>query len=162
MLRKFGIAAFTWTFGHLYPSADLKHYLDESYTLDTFNKWACNPDYILEVAVTWVGDAGGVDDEKQESIVGYVLAGPNELSHADVTPHCLEIKRLYIAPEMFGTGVADRLLGHALEWVSRKKALLPEGEQYVIYFWAYIQITLGLKSFILDTDLKSWENMNIL
>ena len=60
------------------------------------------------------------------TIVGYILAGPNTLplqncgySHSD-TSIAQEIKRLYIHPSGFGTGLSDSLLKQCIDWLRTK------------------------------------------
>ncbi|HEX4198142.1 MAG TPA: GNAT family N-acetyltransferase [Caulobacteraceae bacterium] len=96
---------FAETFGHLYPPEDLAVYLAEAHDAGLYARWARDPRFGL-----WVAERDG-------SAVGYALAGPCHLPHAEVTPACGELWRLYLRPDAQGCGLGGRLLTLALDWL---------------------------------------------
>ena len=60
----------------------------------------------------WIAEADG-------RAVGYAEAGPCLIRHADVTPDCGELQRLYVRREAQGGGLGVRLLETALGWLER-------------------------------------------
>ena len=103
----FGRQAFCDTFAHLYSKADLDHYLNESYTPAVFAAYVRNSLMALFVAEDKVGDA----------ILGYSLAGPVVVPHAEAWPADGELRKLYVAQAAKGTGIAQALLALCVEWV---------------------------------------------
>jgi ribosomal protein S18 acetylase RimI-like enzyme len=102
----FGRARFIDTFGHLYSEGDLATYLAESYTVDVFTAWLADP-----LMRMWLAhDATG-------ALLGYALAGPPTVPHADVAPGDGELRKLYLCEAAKGSGVARALLGPAVAWV---------------------------------------------
>jgi len=53
------------------------------------------------------------------AVVGHALAGPCDLPHAEVTPRCGELKRLYILKAFQGGGTGSRLLAETLAWLEK-------------------------------------------
>src|SRR5580692_9151237 len=81
-LSAIGAETFVETFGHLYPPDDLAAFLKEAYDLDRTRADLADP-----AKASWLIEADGV-------AIGYALAGPCGLPHADVTPQCGELKRI--------------------------------------------------------------------
>jgi ribosomal protein S18 acetylase RimI-like enzyme len=106
-LSAFGWRTFTDTFledlGCTYPDEDLKAFFDDAYTPETFADWIASPDYGV-----WVGERGG-------ELVGYAVTGPCSFPHPDATEQAGELKRLYVAREGQGRGLAPALLKAALD-----------------------------------------------
>jgi ribosomal protein S18 acetylase RimI-like enzyme len=117
-LAELGRDTFVATFGHLYPPDDLRVFLEETYTPQAF------AEALVDAAsALWVAEADGRP-------VGYAQVGPCKLPHADVTPGCGEIKRLYLRRELQNAGIGGALLAHALEW------LQAPGRQLWIGVWS--------------------------
>jgi ribosomal protein S18 acetylase RimI-like enzyme len=101
-------AAFTETFGHLYPPTDLAAFLHASYSTpviraelaDTSNRW-------------WIAETDG-------RAVGYAQAGACTLPHDEVGPADGELKRIYLLADAQGTGVGRTLLDLALDWTEER------------------------------------------
>ena len=55
------------------------------------------------------------------AIIGYVLCGPCELPHVDVTDSCVELRRLYIDSKYFSGGLAKSLMSIGLKWLQEKR-----------------------------------------
>lgn len=116
-LIEFGKQEFARTFGHLYSTEDLESYLQEGYCVEDYIKWISDDEYRIYVAFS----------EEHETIVGYVLGGkcslPLENCGYDVNyaNTCLEIKRMYVHPSAFGTGLSDQLMLQVLEWLQHNK-----------------------------------------
>ena len=82
-LAAIGAETFTETFGHLYPPRDLERFLAEAYDLERTRRDLADP-----AKASWLVEVDG-------ETVGYGTAGPCGLPHAEVTPACGEIKRIY-------------------------------------------------------------------
>ena len=111
-LNEFGKIEFTRTFGHTYTEENLNNYLNESYTTEKYLSWINNPSFRIWLARRTSGN----------EVVGYILCGPCGLplencqgSHD--ASQSGEVKRMYIHPSAFGTGLAAELLTNALEWL---------------------------------------------
>jgi ribosomal protein S18 acetylase RimI-like enzyme len=52
--------------------------------------------------------------------VGYATVGACALPHAQVTPACGELKRIYVRRRWQGSGLAARLLDVTLGWLQRE------------------------------------------
>lgn len=98
-------ATFAETFGHLYPPEDLAAFLEDVYAPAKMRAELSDP-----AKAAWLVEA---DDE----VVGHAFAGPCDLPHAEVTPRCGELKRLYLLKTHQRGGVGSRLLGEALGWL---------------------------------------------
>jgi len=96
---------FNESFGHLYPPEDLAAFL-ATYTPELFNGIISDPAEQL-----WVAREG-------ERAIGYVHAGRCKLPHADVTPTCGELKRLYVRRDTQKSGLGSALLQEALTWLT--------------------------------------------
>ena len=106
-LAALGARTFTESFGQLYSDADLQAFLDESHTPAAYARVLADPAYAVWLAV-----------EDGEAI-GYALAGPSGLPHADVAPGDGELKRLYLLASAQGGGIGARLFEQALAWLER-------------------------------------------
>ena len=104
-LAALGARTFTDTFGHMYPPADLKAFLDSDHTPDAFAKVLADPRQAI-----WLAEQDG-------GAIGYAQAGPCALPHPEVTPGCGELKRLYVLKSVQGGGMGGRLLAASLEWL---------------------------------------------
>lgn len=102
-----GRLTFAEAFGHLYPPSDLAAFSDAKYQPEIFRVFIEDPAQAVFKAVR-----GG-------AVVGYAHAGPCNLPHADVTPSCGELKRLYVRRSAQGLGVGNLLLDAALGWLER-------------------------------------------
>lgn len=100
-----GRETFTETFGHLYPAKDLDSFLQSAHRADAYKGWIASEAYGV-----WIAEQDG-------QVVGYALAGPCDLPHADVTPSCGELKRLYMLQRAQKSGTGTRLLTTCLDWL---------------------------------------------
>lgn len=107
VLAELGAETFSATFAHLYPSEDLAAFLAEAHAPARYAAWASDPAYAL-----WIAEQDGTP-------VGYALAGPCHLPHPEVTPDCGELWRIYVRPELQGSGLGGRMLAEALAWLER-------------------------------------------
>ncbi len=105
VLSELGARTFTETFGHLYPAEDLADFLAEAYDLERTRADLADPE-----KASWLVEVGGQP-------VGYALAGPCALPHAEVTPTCGELKRFYLLKGFQGGGIGLRLFGHVMAWL---------------------------------------------
>ena len=105
-LAEVGEATFVETFGHMYSPKDLADFLAAEQSPDRYRAWALDDRYAL-----WLAEADG-------RAVGFALAGPCTLPHAEVTPACGELKRIYLRREAQGSGIGGRMLAAALDWLT--------------------------------------------
>jgi ribosomal protein S18 acetylase RimI-like enzyme len=106
-LAAIGQATFVETFGQLYPPRDLAVFLAEAHGVARARSDLANP-----AKAAWLVEAGG-------EVVGYALACPCKLPHAEVTPACGELDRIYVLAAHRGGGVGSRLLGEVLAWLEK-------------------------------------------
>lgn len=107
ILSTLSARTFTETFGHLYDSDDLQAFLADSYGGARTEADLADPR-----KAAWLVEVDG-------DAVGYALAGPCDLPHADVTPDCGELKRLYFLQGHQGGGLGARLFGEVIDWLQR-------------------------------------------
>src|SRR4051812_30592614 len=110
-LAAIGRATFIETFGHLYPADDLAAFLAEAHDLDAIRADLADPAKAL-----WLVEA---PEDQGGDVIGYALAGPCTLPHADVTPECGELKRIYVTKAWQGSGLAARLIDEVMAWLER-------------------------------------------
>jgi diamine N-acetyltransferase len=106
-LSTLGARTFVESFGHLYSAEDLQAFIDESHAPVAYARYLADPAYAL-----WLAEADG-------TAIGYALAGPGSLPHADAKPGDGELKRLYLLASAQGSGVGARLFDEALAWLER-------------------------------------------
>ena len=104
-LAAIGAETFTETFGHLYPPRDLERFLAEAYDLERTRRDLADP-----AKASWLVEVDG-------ETVGYGTAGPCGLPHAEVTPACGEIKRIYFRRAWQGAGAGGRLFAQMVDWL---------------------------------------------
>lgn len=104
-LSAIGRETFTLTFGHLYPAEDLAFFLDDSHSAQAYARLLADPGYGL-----WLLEDAG-------RAVGFAVAGPCGLPHADVRTDDGELKRLYLLPEVQNGGWGGRLFVRAMDWL---------------------------------------------
>lgn len=97
---------FDETFGHLYAPGDLRDYLDATYAPE---RYAAQLDELGCAA--WL-----LEDEGRA--IGYVMAGPCKLPHADVQPGDMELMRLYMRRDFQNGGHGARLYDQAMQWIA--------------------------------------------
>lgn len=133
-LRHFGMDEFSRTFGHLYDKENLDSYLSEAYSYEQFKAWIDSSAYRIYVAVEM--DDRQENDEKEQdcirnfrnrTILGYSLCGTTTLPFDDVDVNYRpnpgeesnygEVKRIYIHPRAFGSGVGKSLMDFSMEWL---------------------------------------------
>ena len=96
---------FVEAFGHLYPEQDLRHFIEESYSVERQRVILSTPGYAV-----WLLEHDGI-------AVGHAAAGPCGLPNADVMPGDGELKRLYVLAAWQGTGWGGKLFQAALDWL---------------------------------------------
>lgn len=104
-----GAATFAETFGHLYPPTDLARFLAEAHGVDRARADLADPAQAI-----WLAEAGG-------AAVGYALAGPCSLPHAEARPGDGELKRLYLSGAAQNGGLGGRLFDAALAWLTARR-----------------------------------------
>ncbi|MDO9432098.1 MAG: GNAT family N-acetyltransferase [Phenylobacterium sp.] len=106
-VAEIGARTFSETFAHLYPPEDLAGFLAEAYSLEQTRADLADP-----AKAVWLVEADGV-------VVGYALAGPCGLPHAEVTPACGELKRFYLLKSSQNGGTGRRLFDEIMAWLER-------------------------------------------
>jgi ribosomal protein S18 acetylase RimI-like enzyme len=108
VLSELGARTFSETFAHLYPPEDLSCFLADAYSLERTLDYLTSPEH-----ATWILEGpGGLP-------VGFALAGPCSLPHAEVTADGGELKRIYILAAHRGGGRGTALLTLALDWLEQ-------------------------------------------
>jgi GNAT superfamily N-acetyltransferase len=107
VLSELGTSTFVDSFGHLYSADDLAAFLAEHHSPAACARTLADPGYAV-----WLLEEDGV-------ALGYALAGPCGLPHADARPGDGELKRLYLAREAQNGGDGGRLFEAALAWLER-------------------------------------------
>jgi GNAT superfamily N-acetyltransferase len=106
-LSVIGKATFSETFAHLYPPEDLEAFLADAYGLERTRADLANP-----AKAAWLVERDG-------QVIGHALAGPCKLPHAEVTPACGELDRLYLLKAHQGGGLGSRLLAEVFAWLEK-------------------------------------------
>ncbi len=106
---------FTETFGHLYPPADLAHYLDTAYAPAQLAEELANPQAYWQLVLDDVGEA-----------VAYLECLPAHLPHPDVQPTHGEIERIYVRADQQGKGLGKLLLNVALDHLGERYPGAPQ------------------------------------
>jgi GNAT superfamily N-acetyltransferase len=106
-LAALGARTFVESFGKLYNARDLQAFLDDSHAPGVYARLLADPGYAF-----WLAEEDG-------QAVGYALAGPARLPHADVAPGDGELKRLYLLATHQGGGRGAALFEQALAWLER-------------------------------------------
>lgn len=105
VLAALGVQTFAETFQHLYSPEDFSAYVAEAYAPARIADDLADPSKAM-----WIVEIDGLT-------VGYALAGPCSLPHADVTPACGELKRIYFTREAQGTGLGKTLFWTVMAWL---------------------------------------------
>lgn len=105
VLSELGARTFIETFGHLYPEEDLCGFLDAAHSPAYYLRAIDDPDNAL-----WIAEVDG-------AAIGYAMAGPCKLPHADVAEGDGELKRLYVVQSARNGGIGARLFAEALRWL---------------------------------------------
>jgi ribosomal protein S18 acetylase RimI-like enzyme len=109
-LAEIGRETFSETFGHLYPPAHLKSYLDEAFTPDVMAADLRDPE--VEVRVAFAG----------RRMIAYCKLGPVKLPTAAEPKPALELHRIYVSSARQGVGVGRILLSWAMDRARQRGA----------------------------------------
>ncbi|PTD17651.1 GNAT family N-acetyltransferase [Sphingomonas fennica] len=96
-------------FGIPYPPADRDAYVAEKLAPAIFAARIADADHGV-----WVAEQGGV-------AIGFAVAGPCGLPHADVAAGDMELKQLYLLRSAQGLGLGGRMLETALGWMEARQ-----------------------------------------
>ena len=105
VLSALGARTFSETFRHLYDPEDLNAFMADVYSVEKTGRDLADPRRAL-----WLVEEGG-------EAIGYALAGPCDLPHAEVTPACGELKRIYVVQGRQGGGLGRRLFAEVMDWL---------------------------------------------
>jgi diamine N-acetyltransferase len=103
-LADFGRATFFETFGHLYPPEDAQTFSSQRFTLARSLADLCEEGRQIHLA--FEGD----------NLVGFLDCGELGLPVSQQKANARELYRLYLDPSVKGTGLAQTLMGMAIEW----------------------------------------------
>jgi len=109
-LAEIGRETFVETFGRLYPPADLKAYVDETYSVERMAADLADPE--IEVRVALSG----------KRMAAYCKIGPCKLPIDTGPGPALELHRVYVYRARQGVGVGRILLAWAIERARRRGA----------------------------------------
>lgn len=109
-LAEIGRETFVETFGHLYPAADLKAYVDDTYSTERMAADLRDPE--IEVRVAFSG----------KRMAAYCKIGPCKLPIDTGPEPALELHRVYVYQARQGVGVGRILLAWAIERARRRGA----------------------------------------
>jgi ribosomal protein S18 acetylase RimI-like enzyme len=102
------VETFVEELGCGYSDRDLALFRDDAYRPDLFTGWIRSPDYGVWIA------------ETPEAQLGYAVVGPCSFSHPTAQAEYGELKRLYLAREAKGRGIALPLMDIALDHLRRE------------------------------------------
>jgi diamine N-acetyltransferase len=105
VLSELAAQTFTQAFGHLYYPDDLAAFMAGAYALEATRRDLADANRAL-----WLVEEDG-------EAIGYALAGPCDLPHAEVTPACGELKRIYFVQGRQGGGLGRRLFAEVMDWL---------------------------------------------
>lgn len=105
VLSALGARTFSETFSQLYDPEDLNAFMADAYSVEKTQRDLADPHRAL-----WLVEDGG-------EAIGYALAGPCDLPHAEVTPACGELKRIYFVHGRQGGGLGQRLFAEVMDWL---------------------------------------------
>jgi diamine N-acetyltransferase len=107
---------FTETFGHLYPPADLAHYLDTAYATDQLRSEVVDHWNYWQLALDNAGEP-----------MAYLECVPAHLPHPEVRPEEHgEIERIYVLKRHQGKGLGRKLMTLALEHLDQRYGKAPQ------------------------------------
>ena len=88
-----------------YPDDDLREYLEDSFSTDSFRAKLNEPG-----AAWWVAERDG-------ELLAFANTGPNTLPHPEAGPGNAELRRLYVTKAAQGLGLGTKLLALSLAWM---------------------------------------------
>lgn len=109
-LAEIGRETFVETFGHLYPPADLRYYLEETYSVEKMSADLADPG--VEVRIAYSG----------RRMLAYCKIGPCKLPFDTGPEPALELHRVYVYGHGQGVGVGRILLAWAIERARQRGA----------------------------------------
>lgn len=101
-LAAMAVAAFTDTFGHLYPPADLAAFLDEAFGPEGLPRQLHDPAFTVCLAV------------EDDRIIGFAKLGPVGFP-GEWPSDAIELYQLYVASSHLGAGVGPELMDWAID-----------------------------------------------
>ena len=101
-LAHLAATAFAAKFGYLYPPEVLRDFLHRTHAEPVVAAQLADPTFTI-----WVVPGDG-------RLLAYAMLAPCRLPHPGVTPSCIELRRLYTAPNATGTGLGTLLMLQAI------------------------------------------------
>ncbi|NEN75866.1 GNAT family N-acetyltransferase [Pelistega sp. NLN82] len=109
-LQQIAKQTFIETFAHSNSEADMQHYLSTQFSIAQLKNELNNPDmafYFAEIA---------------QHIVGYLKLNMKEAQTEPLSPHAVELQRIYILNQWHGQGVGQQLFDFAIQFAKEKQA----------------------------------------
>ena len=107
-LAALGREAFTETFGHLYPPADLQAFLDQSHSASSWQGMLADPH-----RATWLALQDG-------EAIAYLVVGACKLPVENREVHAGEIQQLYVLAKHHNLRLGSRLMEIGLAWLDER------------------------------------------
>ena len=101
-LAHLAASAFRAKFGHLYPAPVLEAYLRDTYAEPRTAALLADP-----ALTVWVA-------EQSAALAAFAVLGPAALPHPAITQACIELRRLYTAPDRVGAGLGTQMMDAAI------------------------------------------------
>ncbi|MDX1454125.1 MAG: GNAT family N-acetyltransferase [Gammaproteobacteria bacterium] len=107
-LAALGREAFSETFGHLYPPADLAEFLDTAHSESNWHAMLADPR-----RATWLALKDG-------QAIAYHIVGACKLPVDDLEPTAGEIQQLYVLARHHNLKLGTRLMERGLAWLEQE------------------------------------------
>jgi ribosomal protein S18 acetylase RimI-like enzyme len=106
-LAELGSATFTETFGHLYPTEDLKTFLSAAHSVENWRTALMDSQRAVFLA-----------ERPDGSRIGYLSVGACKLPVENCEPMAGEVQQLYVLENARNSRLGTRLIETGLEWLS--------------------------------------------
>jgi ribosomal protein S18 acetylase RimI-like enzyme len=115
LLQRLMRTTFTDTFGHLYPPADLTHYLETAYAPAQLGTELADPRNFWRLIL-----------DNDGSAIAYVECVPAHLPHPDCRPEHGEVERIYVLTGQQGRGLGKQLMQLAVDHLDERYGSAPQ------------------------------------
>jgi ribosomal protein S18 acetylase RimI-like enzyme len=107
-LAALGAATFKETFGHLYPPEDLRTFLLDAHSIDTWSRRLADAKCGVWVALL------------AQALIGHILVGPCKLPVENLESTAGEIHQLYVLATHHNLHLGSRLMELGLAWLEKQ------------------------------------------
>lgn len=109
LLASLAAATFTATFGHLYTTQDLRVFLAESHSIDSWKQTLADP-----ARATWLAEL------QDATAIAFITAGACKLPVENREAMAGEIQMLYVLQQYQNLRLGARLMAVGLEWLQEQ------------------------------------------